>query len=90
MKNSAIRQMFDNERGASSDIPSTEEEDDLVRKAMNLEIQLREKMAGNDELIALYEKTFDAFEDVHSESAFNHYAEGFRFGVLMGLDVVKA
>lgn len=90
MKNkSAILQMFNKERGHFEEIGTTAEISRLLDIVMDNDNELCEKLKPFPELIALYKKTNVSIESLHCEEGDNFYAEGFRFGFLMALDVLE-
>lgn len=83
---SAILQMFYGESGNFSNIESPPEETvllDAVDKAYDI---LCEKLKPNTELWELFLKFKESLEDLHVFEADNFYAEGFKFGLLMGIE----
>ena len=84
---SVILQMFNKERGHYESVPLNEAYQEQADKLAALEEELREKLKGNPDLVALYEKVSEAFFAVASAVGDSHYVEGFKFGVLMGLEI---
>ena len=84
---SAIRQMFNGKRGNSESLQGSKayyEQLDIVVEKDEL---MREKLKDTPELLKLYEETTFAIDDYHGIGGDDCFGEGFRFGVLMGLDV---
>ena len=50
--------------------------------------EIRKKLTKFPDLLSLHEKTNSSIEALHLETLDNHYLEGFRFGALMGLDIL--
>lgn len=84
---SAILQMFHGVRGQSEHVPASEKYWQLLNAVRKSDDALREKLKISPELIELYEKVIDDLSLMHCELLDNYYCEGFRFGILMGLDV---
>ena len=83
---SAVMQMFYGENGKIDYIENPPEEDallDVVDKNYEL---LCEKLQPQTELWELFLKFKDSLEDLHSVEANNFYAEGFKFGLLIGVE----
>ena len=89
MKKSAIMQMFYGERGHCDLVPCSQEYFRLLNIAAENSNILKEKLKEFPDLLKLYEITNDSIEAMHCESVDNHYLEGFRFGLLMGIDVMR-
>ena len=77
--------MFYGERGKIDTIKLTDDQRTALSKVTATDAALRKAL--NPEQIKLYEDALDSLENLHSISASNCYAEGFRFGVLIGIDV---
>lgn len=84
---SAIRQMFNSEKGTFESVYMTAEHQKLLSEVVNFDDELRAKLSTKPELLKLYTKTNDTIEAMHCESEENHYVEGFKFGLLMGLEI---
>lgn len=83
---SPIMQMYYHERGNFEMIRCSKEGARLAGIVDVNDRALEAKLEACPEILALYQKTNESLEDLHSESADNIFAEGFRFGLLMGLD----
>ncbi len=91
MKNkTALEQMYYGERGQYDSVRASTEYSRLVEIASNLEKEFLEKLNNNKELIKLHKKIIDAYEDASCEEVKNNYFEGFKFGLLMGIDVTRS
>ena len=86
-KLSPIMQMYYGHRGNYEKIPCTKEYFKLLEKVIENDDELCEKLSAYPELLELYKKTNESIEALHCESADSHFSEGFKFGVLMGLDI---
>lgn len=88
-KNSAIMQMYYGERGQYDHIPYSDEARRLLDEFIKEDAQFRAHLSNFPDLLKLYEKVNDSIEALNCETEDNYYAEGFRFGFLMGLDVAE-
>ena len=89
MIKSAILQMYFGERGYCEQIPQSMKYRNLLDDFLDSERLLYNAIASSPETVTLYDKAKEALEQVNIESAQNHFSEGFRFGLLMGLDVAQ-
>jgi len=83
---SPIRQMLYGQRRQMQTIKTTEEYHKITEKLVENDDALREKLAGLPELLELYGKVKDSLGELNLEEAAAHYAEGFKFGLLIGLE----
>lgn len=88
-KKSAIMQMFYGKRGYNELVPCGKTYRKLLRKAIEKEENMKEKLREQPELLKLYEEAIEALDALSDESSDRHYVEGFRFGVLMGMDILN-
>lgn len=86
---SPILQMFYGERGNHDTIPFREEYASLLEKVAHYDNNLREKLKETPELLELYQQTTDAIDAMHSNAMDDYFSEGFRFGVLLGMDIMR-
>ncbi|MBR2341390.1 MAG: hypothetical protein IKA72_03165 [Clostridia bacterium] len=89
-KYSAILDMFYGRRGNIENVRVEGEKiegllDVLIEKSEKLEKKLKE----TPEIFKLYKEVQDAIDKLHDEETDEYYTEGFRFGVLLGMDVMK-
>lgn len=84
---SAIKAMYFMERGTFDKIGYSKSYDEALQNSGFFDDELKRKLKNRKELLDLYKKTDEAHQRLCSENAYLHFAEGFRFGVLMGLDV---
>ena len=68
------------------DIKLTSEYSRLLEIVVKDDDEMRVKLAGVPELLKLYEKVQLSFDDLHCESVEMHYVEGFRCGLLFGIE----
>ncbi len=86
-RKSAIMQMYYHERGGYEDIPRSNEYFKLLDEYVKNDSEIRDKLSEFPNLLELYKKANDSLEILNCESEDNHYLEGFKFGLLIGLDV---
>ena len=84
---SAIRQMFFGNVGQKRLTKTTAEESELLKEVVRHETILREKLVDLPELLNLYDELSDSLDTLHSEELIEHYVEGFKFGLLVGLEI---
>ena len=89
---SPILQMFVEGRGTADDL---NEKNTVAREAAakkrkefsELSRAFSEKVKSDPELSALYNELIISMEEGYDLECDYHYSEGFRFGVLLGLDI---
>lgn len=84
--NSAIMQMFYGKRGNADSIGCTPEYIRLIDAVDNAYDCLCEKLEPKTELWELFLKYKDALEEMHACEVDDHYSEGFKFGLLIGVE----
>jgi hypothetical protein len=89
---SPILQMFVEGRGTADDLAENtsqlkEKSQEKRRELAVLTQRFTEKLKENEELFALYEELLVQLEEGYGAECDFHYSEGFRFGVLLGLDI---
>ena len=85
----AILQMFYGKRGIHEFVRPTAKHSQLVENLIKSETALKEKLSAFPELSALHQQFVDDLNELFSEELDTHYVEGFRFGCLIGIDVMK-
>lgn len=78
--------MFYGENGKADNISFPPEEDALLDKVDKYYDLVCEKLKPYPELFELFEKFRESLEDLRCFEADNYYAEGFKFGLLMGVE----
>ena len=86
---SPIMQMNYQERGSRRELPVTKECHKCLEIAVAAEKKLLDTISDRPDIRKLYEAANDAIEDLHSQQLDDCYAEAFRFGFLLALDVVE-
>ena len=89
MQKSAILQMFYGERGSMNDVPNSREYSEQLDKFCEAEKDFLEKISGVPDYQALYRQFLENVFELQCRSMDDYFSEGFRFGVLMGLDVAN-
>ncbi len=87
MKISAISDMFYGRRGQLDQLPVTEEYRKQFNEFFVYQKELEEKLKQNPDLLQLYKQVLNSYDEVVCIQVEDYYAEGFRYGVLIGLDV---
>ncbi len=89
MKNySAILEMYYGNRGSYDTLKPTKEEKIKLNKICSIEKEFLTTLTSNKNAINLYKKLDDAVTELNALNIENSYVEGFRFGVLMAIDVL--
>ena len=83
----AIIQMFHGARGQQDCVPLSKKYKELFDKCLESEENFRKELPTK--LLPIFEKTMDDFHNMYVEMLENYYAEGFRFGCLMGIDIMR-
>ena len=86
-KINAIMEMYLGDRGRYDKIPLPDKYWEVLEKAEKCEESLLQEISKNKKLLALFEDVKSALEDCWILEADSRFCEGFRFGVLIGLDV---
>ena len=86
-KYSAIREMFYGNRGQNDTIQIEDENVKVLDVIIECDDYLRDKLSITPELLEKYKKFDDAKSDLSSIENEHYFAEGFRFGFLMAIDV---
>ena len=84
---SAIEQMCFGLRGTYESVKTSEKYSQLMDKVCQIDNKLTEKLKDDKEMIELYRQFKDAMDETACEECETFYKEGFRFGVLLGIDV---
>ena len=79
--------MFNGQRGHHDLVSHTEEYFRLLRENIKEEEELREKLKEHPDLLQILEKINDSFIEMCCECEDIFYREGFKFGVLMGIEI---
>lgn len=87
-RESAIREMFNGNRGRCDQIPMTKEYRQLLAEAEESEEVFLSALGKEERLIELYKKEKEDLEEIWSNECDAYFCEGFRFGVLLGIDIL--
>ena len=85
---SIIKQMFYGKKGNCDNIKPTKRYKKLLEIAIACEDDLKAKLNSSPKLLELYLKAIDAVEILNEETVTAHYIEGFKLGVLLGLELL--
>ena len=86
---SAIRQMFYVERGSFEKIKVSNKYVKVLGELADLDENFIKLIERDSKLLKLYKEVSEKQDELCAEDAYIHFAEGFRFGVLMGLDIAE-
>ena len=86
---SAIEQMYYGKRGQGQLIRASAEEQECWRMVEQCRQEILNKIEQTPEIEKLFDDLDEAVYNACGEEAQQHYAAGFRFGVLMGLDIAN-
>ena len=89
MEESVILQMLYGLRGNRESIKPSDKYYEALDKLDEHDDRIQEKIKDNEELVALFKERESLELDVAIVGQEDYYVEGFRFGVLMGLDIAK-
>ena len=88
-RNSIIELLYRGDRPLYEEVPQGEESKRALEIFISLDDEFRAKLKEYPELLAMYQRTNKAMENMSSYDANDHYMEGFRFGVLLGIDIAN-
>ena len=86
-KYSAIREMFYGNRGQNDTIQIEDEDVKVLDVITECDDYLRDKLSSTPDLFEKYKKFDDAISELGLIENEHYFAEGFRFGFLMAIDV---
>ena len=87
MKYSAIKDLYYGERGDSELIEPSEKIRELFEKVNERREEMEKLLENYSDIKIAFLKFIDAQEELRLTIMHEYYAEGLRFGVLLGLDV---
>ena len=83
---SAIGQMYYGGRGSVEKMEISRETSDILGEVDEKYNKLKEKIGSQEEIWQLFEDFEDAISDLRAEECADHYAEGFKFGLILGVE----
>jgi len=86
---SIIKQIFLGKKGNCENIKFHKKYYDTLDEAITCEKDFQAKLESNNELSKLYLKVSDTYNENNSESAVAHFVEGFKIGILLGLELMQ-
>lgn len=86
---SAIEQMCSGLRGTYESVQPTDKQSEIMSKVCETDNKLTELLKDDKEATELFNQFKDAIDEANSEECETFYKEGFRFGVLMGIDILN-
>lgn len=81
---SIIKQIFYGNKGHYETIKLTEKYKKMLNKVIIYDEKLRRGLTNKQ--LHLYQQTNDAIEELHNVSIDNHFVEGFKLGLLIGIE----
>lgn len=84
---SAIKDMYEKRRGHYESVVHGEEYQKCLDKVIKCDDEMRGALKKNPKLLELYQKATRALDALSVAGEDDYYVEGFKFGVLMGLDI---
>jgi len=81
--------MLYGEKGNLESIQATDEYYQILNEVVLHDDKLRERLLSLPELSALYRKASENIDKLSRESEVTHYAEGFKLGILVGLELTQ-
>ncbi|MDE6059515.1 MAG: hypothetical protein K2G44_05725 [Clostridia bacterium] len=89
MKDSAIEQMYEGERGKGELLKTSLNYKKYYDAFTNLYEIFRKAIENNTELLEMFDDVLDALGEAHAVDAKEKYAAGFRFGAHMQMDILR-
>lgn len=86
---SAIMQMFYGRKGHCDKITCSEEYIAYMGEFVSNEQKFKEELEKYPDLAASYARVKSALENMYQEQANDYYAEGFKFGILLGMEIIE-
>ncbi len=86
---SAIMQMFYGERGSFDCIKHSREYFDINDEVLQVESKINKYFKKDPNALELFKKYDEVVTKLDCKSCDDHFLEGFRFGVLLGIDVLN-
>ena len=86
-RNSIIEKLYQGDRPLYESVTTSEETKRASEAFVEYDDEFRKKLEEFPELFKLYQKTNKVMEDMISLEENDYYMEGFRLGVLLGLDI---
>lgn len=90
MVKSAIEQMYYDSRGRNDFVPTGEKWSKSMDKVIKYYEELSKVLEKYPELKTLFEKFDKAIGESHAEECLNCYSEGFKFGVMLGIEIAPS
>ena len=84
---SAIKDMYEKRRGHYESVVHGEEYQKCLDEVIKCDDEMREALKKHPKLLELYQKSTNALDALSVAEEDDYYIEGFKFGVLMGLDI---
>ena len=88
-QDSAIMQMFFGQKGHCDKITCSKEYIEYMGEFVRNEQKLKEQLSQYPDIESLYIRAKSAMENMYQEQANDYYAEGFKFGMLLGMEIIE-
>lgn len=88
-KNSAIEKIFLGESVGFDSVPLTENYSKLMHKLLVRDEEFKKNAKNSPKLITLFDEYDNCYSDLCAEESKNYYIQGFKFGVLLGIDIAS-
>lgn len=86
----AIAQMYHGGRGSVEKMEISRETSDILGAVDEKYNKLKDKLSSQEEIWRLFKDFEDAISDLRAEECADNYAEGFKFGLLLGIEAGKS
>lgn len=86
-RNSIIKKLYLGKNPLYASVPYSKKYERLLEEAIKYEKLMRSSLEKYPEILSLYEKTNEVIDDLNNQTVDEFYMEGFRFGVLLGMDI---
>lgn len=88
MKNSAFEQMYSGERGRYDSVPLDKEWEKISDIRSDCYDKMEELLKEHSEIKKVFDQLMEATDTLGAIEADSYYKEGFRFGLLLGVECV--
>lgn len=84
---SALEDLIYGNRGTLESTPTTKEYKALFSVVADNNEKMRELLASSPDLLAHFDSTIDSIVQADAQLGVDYFAEGLRFGILLGIDI---
>lgn len=86
---SALEDLIYGNRGTLDSIQTTTAYQKLLSVVVDSDKTMRNLLASLPDLLTQYDNTIDTLENANDQLAIDYLLEGLRFGILLGMDIVR-